>query len=106
MAEGLYAENSFKNLSDAPPRLQRLLFKVQPYDFEIKYIPGKEVALVDALSRVNPQYKMELKGLVSYGYSQEQNKYFLVETSFCQFSNMLILQFYIHIKVYQKMFSL
>ena len=36
---------------------------MQPYDFEIKYIPGKEVALADALSRVNPQYKMELKGL-------------------------------------------
>ena len=52
-----------KNLSDVPPRLQRLLLKIQPYDFEIKYIPGKEVALADALSRVNPQDKMELKGL-------------------------------------------
>ena len=51
------------NLSDAPPRLQRLLLKIKPYDFEIKYIPGKEVALADTLSRVNPQDKMELKGL-------------------------------------------
>ena len=52
-----------KNLSDAPQRLQRLQLKIQPYDFEIKYIPGKEVALADTLSRVNPQDKMELKGL-------------------------------------------
>ena len=52
-----------KNLSDAPPRLQRLLLKMEPYNFEIKYIPGKEVALADTLSRVNPQDKMELKGL-------------------------------------------
>ena len=29
----------------------------------LKYILGKEVALADALSRVNPQDKMELKGL-------------------------------------------
>ena len=56
-------ENPFKNLSDAPPRVQRLLLKIQPYDFEIKYIPGKEVALADALNRVNPQDKMEIKGL-------------------------------------------
>ena len=39
------------------------MLKIEPYDFEIKYIPGKEVALADDLSRVNPQDKMELKGL-------------------------------------------
>ena len=49
--------------SDAPPRLQRLLLKIQPYDFEMKYIAGKVVALVNALSRVKPREKMELKGL-------------------------------------------
>ena len=49
--------------SDAPPRLQRLLLKIQPYAFEIKYIPDKEVALEDGSSRVIPQDKMELKGL-------------------------------------------
>ena len=49
--------------SDAPPRLQRLLLKIKTYDFEIKCIPGKEVALDDGPSRVNPQDKMELKGL-------------------------------------------
>ena len=52
-----------KKLSDAPPRLQRLLLKIPLYDLEIKHIPGKEVALADTLRRVNPQDKMELKGL-------------------------------------------
>ena len=50
-------------LLDAPPCLQRVLLTIQPYDFEIKYIPGKEVALADAVSRINPQDEMELKGL-------------------------------------------
>ena len=49
--------------SVAPPRLQRLLLKIQPYDFEIKYIPGKEVTLADVLSRENPEEKMELNSL-------------------------------------------
>ena len=40
--------------SDALPRLQRLLLTIQPYDFEIKYIPDNEVALADALNRANP----------------------------------------------------
>ena len=53
-----FRENPFKNLSDAPPRLQRLLLKIQLYDFEMKYILGKEVTLADALIRVNPQDKM------------------------------------------------
>ena len=48
-------------LPDAPPSLQRILLKIQPYDFEIKYIPGKEVALADAISRVNHQDEMEQK---------------------------------------------
>ena len=52
-----------KNLSDAPSRLQRVLLKIQPYHFEIRYIPSKEVALAYAFTRVNPQDKMELKGL-------------------------------------------
>ena len=36
---------------------------IHPNDFEIKYIPGKEVALADVPSRLNPQDKMELKDL-------------------------------------------
>ena len=40
-----------------------MLLEIKLYDFVIKYIPGKEVALADALSIVNPQDKMKLKGL-------------------------------------------
>ena len=31
-----------KHLSDAPPRLQRLLLKLQPYDIVIKYVPSQK----------------------------------------------------------------
>ena len=67
MTEGLNANWTISSLnqflSDTPPSLQRVLLTVQPYDFEIKYIQGKEVALADAISRVNPQNEMELRGL-------------------------------------------
>ena len=36
---------------------------MQLYNFEIKYIPDKEVALADAVSRANPQREMEQRGL-------------------------------------------
>ena len=39
-----------KHLSDVPARLQRLLLKLQPYNLTIKYIPGKNAAVADALS--------------------------------------------------------
>ena len=56
-------EKFTEKFSDVPPRLQGLLLKIQPYVFEIKNIPGKEVVFADAISRVNPQDKLELKGL-------------------------------------------
>ena len=52
-----------KHLSDAPPRLPRLLLKLQPYDITIKYVPGQKVPVADALSRVSPSGKTEIKGL-------------------------------------------
>lgn len=44
-----------KNLSQAPPRLQRMLLRIQPYDATIVYRPGKELKLADGLSRLNPR---------------------------------------------------
>ncbi|XP_054769307.2 uncharacterized protein K02A2.6-like [Lytechinus pictus] len=44
-----------KNLANAPPRLQRMLLRLQPYDFNLVYKPGREVALADGLSRINPE---------------------------------------------------
>ena len=45
-----------KPLTSAPPRLQRLLIKVQGYNFTIEHKPGAEMIIADALSRLpNPQ---------------------------------------------------
>ena len=52
-----------KHLSNASPRLQRLLLQIQPYDFSIKYIPGPKIPMADELSRVSPHEKVEIKGL-------------------------------------------
>ena len=41
-----------KNLVAAPPRLQRMLLHLQPFDCTIKYQSGKEMILADALSRL------------------------------------------------------
>ena len=38
-----------KHLSDAPPRLQRLLLKIQPYNIVIKYVPCKNIHLKEAV---------------------------------------------------------
>ena len=40
-----------KSLASAPPRLQRMLLQLQRYDVTIRYRPGKEMLLADALSR-------------------------------------------------------
>ena len=52
-----------KHLSDAPPRLQRLLLKLQPYVIIIKYVPGKDVPVGDVLSRITPGGKTVIQGL-------------------------------------------
>ena len=52
-----------KHLSDGPPRLQRLLLKKQPYNFVIKYIPGKDIPMADALGKVSANENTEIKGL-------------------------------------------
>ncbi|XP_054759959.2 uncharacterized protein K02A2.6-like [Lytechinus pictus] len=45
-----------KPLRSAPPRLQRLLIKVQGYRCQVKYRPGKDMILSDTLSRLsNPK---------------------------------------------------
>ena len=42
----------FSSKSQPPPRIQRWMLRLQSYDFEMKYIPGREMAS-DYLSR-NP----------------------------------------------------
>lgn len=43
-----------KQLSSAPPRLQRMLLRIQPYDVTIEYKPGKDLIYADYLSRISP----------------------------------------------------
>ncbi|KAI8519529.1 hypothetical protein Bbelb_027860 [Branchiostoma belcheri] len=52
-----------KNLTKAPARLQRLLLRLQHYDYTIKYKPGKEMLLADALSRLSPHDKKEMEDM-------------------------------------------
>ena len=41
-----------KSLRSAPARLQRMLMRIQDYDFTIQYRPGKDMVLADSLSRL------------------------------------------------------
>ena len=41
-----------KNLHAAPPRLQRMLLRLQNYDVTIQYKPGRSLLLADGLSRL------------------------------------------------------
>ncbi|GFN78567.1 retrovirus-related pol polyprotein from transposon gypsy [Plakobranchus ocellatus] len=44
----------YKNLAKAPPRLQRLLLRMQPYNTTVVHKPVKDMNFADYLSRVNP----------------------------------------------------
>ena len=50
-----------KNLTSAPPRLQRMMLKLQGYNFTIEYRPGSDMVLPDSLSRLpNPENTMTI----------------------------------------------
>ena len=44
-----------KSLCDTPARLQQMMMRLQPYNFKLKYRPGKEMTVPDVLSRYHPQ---------------------------------------------------
>ena len=52
---------AMKNLANVPPCLQRMLLELQRYDVTIKYRPGKEMQLADALSRCPARASQEIK---------------------------------------------
>lgn len=54
---------ALKNLAQAPPRLARMLLKVEGYDFTVKYTPGKTVPIADCLSRVAPRPSGHIEGI-------------------------------------------
>jgi len=52
-----------KNLMQAPPRLQRMLLRLQPYYCVITYLPGREMITADALSRLSPLDEFEVSDM-------------------------------------------
>ena len=42
-----------KPLLSAPMRLQTMMLRLQPYDLEVKYKPGKDIPFGDTQSRAN-----------------------------------------------------
>ena len=56
---------AMNNLVNAPPHLQRMLLELQRYDVTIKYRPGKEMQLADALSccpvRASQEIKLDMR---------------------------------------------
>ena len=40
-----------KSITQCPPRIQRFFMKLQKYDFDLEYSPGKTMVVSDALSR-------------------------------------------------------
>lgn len=40
-------------INKSSPRLRRMLLQIQPYDYNIKFQPGKDIPLADALSRLH-----------------------------------------------------
>ena len=52
-----------KNLMQAPPRLQRMPLRLQPYDCVVKYLPGREMVTADALSRLSPLDEFEVSDM-------------------------------------------
>ena len=63
-----------KNLSAAPQRLQRMLLRIQPYAITIRYRPGKEMAMADALSRQPCDNKEQIQLYVQLHFVQSSTQ--------------------------------
>ena len=66
---------NLKNLAAAPQRLQRMFLRVQPYDFVLRYKPGKQMMLADAMSRQpsSESTQIDLDIQVSFVQFQRRN---------------------------------
>jgi len=51
-----------KYLSSAPPRIARMMLPIQKYDTQIKYVPGKDIPVADAHSRISSCYGKDVRG--------------------------------------------
>ncbi len=52
-----------KNLANAPPRIARMLIKIQQYNVKITYKPASEVIVADAISRISRGTTDAIEGL-------------------------------------------
>ena len=52
-----------KHLSSAPPRIARMMLRIQKYDVQMKYVPGKDIPVADALSRISSCHDEAIQGL-------------------------------------------
>ena len=48
-----------KSINDVPIRLQKMRLRLQPFDLNLIYKPGKELLIADTLSRAHLDYKSE-----------------------------------------------
>ena len=46
-----------KSLDKAPARIQRFMLKLQKCQFSLRHVPGKQIPVVDALSRAYLPYQ-------------------------------------------------
>ena len=51
-----------KHLSSAPPCIARMMLRIQKYDAQIKYVPGKDIPVAEALSRISSCSGEDIKG--------------------------------------------
>ena len=74
---------ALKRLMSAPPRLQCLLLRLQPFDCKIKYRPGKEMLLPDALSQLpsteNAEIHLDLR-IEHHGFTTTRIQQISTET--------------------------
>ena len=52
-----------KSIAKAPPRIQRLLLRLQHYHLKVKYVPGKQMFIADALSRAHLETTYTIQGI-------------------------------------------
>ncbi len=81
-------ENLFKKpLASAPPRIQRMMLRVQKYDLKVMYKPGREMFIADTLSRAatghssSEEDEYEVHVLDQMPISDDKLKQFVEETA-------------------------
>ena len=51
-----------KHLASAPPCIARMMLRIQKYDAQIKYVPGKDIPVADALLRIGSCHGEAVQG--------------------------------------------